>query len=210
MKSLAIRFDNKKDLYNLPNNLEELECVGIKLLELPELPNTLKYLYCSVNRLKSLPKLPGTLIELYCRDNNLTELPKLPVTLQILSCYNNKLTELPELPNSLSSLFCHDNKLKNLPDLPDTLTKFSCFNNPFECPIGKDIIEKFKLNILKLYTRQKMTQFKTKKYQDFLLDKYYSKFADIVYNFDLLGIEFHEEVKQKYEHLFTGLQYNLI
>jgi len=100
--------------------------------------------------------------------------------------------------------------LIKLPKLPESLEKIYCSNNPFECPISKDIIEKYKMNIKQLYTIKKKNDFKTLEYQLFLMDKYYNKFADIVYNFSELDIEFHDEVKLKYEHLFSGLIFNLI
>jgi len=210
MKELTITSKNIEDLNNLPSDLEILNCHYNKLEELPNLPDTLTELYCGCNFLKKLPELPDTLKSLYCFNNKLEELPELPDKLGILFCSENELTELPKLPDTLKILNCSINILSELPKLPKSLERLNCYNNPFECPISKDIIEKFDLGVNRLYTMKKEEEYRTSSYQYFLLDKYYSKFADIVYNFSELDIEFHDEVKDKYDHLFSGLKYNLI
>jgi Leucine-rich repeat (LRR) protein len=69
---------NLRELPELPNNLQELDCSNNQLTSLPVLPNTLKYLNCSDNSLTILPILPDTLEDLVCRNNNLTNFPNLP------------------------------------------------------------------------------------------------------------------------------------
>jgi len=190
MKELKIGKRNIEKMNDLPGDIEILSCYNLGLIKLPMLPDSLK--------------------EIYCGCNELVELPELPKTLVLLNCFSNKLIELPELPKSLNFLSCTNNKLSKLPTLPNKLVQLYCANNPFECPIEKDIIERYKMNIKTIYTEQKIEEYRTLDYQYFLLDKYGYKINDIVYNFNGLGIEFHNELKLKYDHLFTGLQYNLI
>ena len=170
----------------------------------------MKQLIIGKRNIEDLNDLPDYLEYLSCHNIKLTELPVLPKSLKYLHCNDNILIELPELPDTLKIIECSNNFLKELPELPKTLTIFICSNNPFECPIDKDIIEKHKISIKDLYTDKKIEEYETLEYQDFLLENYFYKFTDILYNFNVLEIKFHDEIKTKYEHLFAGLKYNLI
>ena len=118
-------------LSNLKNytKLKRFECSICCLRELHELPNSLEYLNCDNNNLTELPVLPNTLIRLVCSNNNLTKLPKLPSLLKYLYCNNNNLIELPDLPYSLISLECYHNNLTELPDLINPFIKVWSYNN---------------------------------------------------------------------------------
>jgi Leucine-rich repeat (LRR) protein len=126
----------------LPASLTHLKCYGSEqfsqLKDLPELPNSLQYLDCCDNRLTSLPELPESLKYLNCSDNILTTLPELP-KLDVLYCNNNLLGTLPDVPESLKSLYCFDNKYidKNFKDLEeesdiDVIRQYQKNNTSFE------------------------------------------------------------------------------
>ena len=153
LKTLDCSYNGIKDLSELPDSLETLDCSGnaFKLTELPELPANLitlkcggnywlaelpalpaglKTLDCSSNALASLPSLPSGLVTLKCAANDeLVELPPLPASLETLHCGWCSLTELPALPVSLKSLSCNNNLLAELPALPLSLDNLNCFGN---------------------------------------------------------------------------------
>lgn len=182
------RYENYQDLY-------VLDLTDTNLKELPKLSKELKKLYCFDNKIEELPELPNSLNELRCGRNKLEVLPKLPDTLELLSCPENKLEYLPKLPNTLIKLLCHQNKLKELPELPDTLKYLCCDDNPFEYPLPKEIVDKYKFKNHNLYTMARLKVFNTKEWQREFLTKFPEKWQDIEWIT-------HPDIKIEFDYLF--------
>ncbi len=114
---------------HLPAALEELNCTGNLLTELPPLPLGLTRLRCSENALRSFPPLPVALVHLECADNCLEQLPScLPPALEGLWCQFNDLAHMPPLPACLEYLYCQGNaRLTRISTpLPAALLKLCC------------------------------------------------------------------------------------
>jgi Leucine-rich repeat (LRR) protein len=99
-----------KELNNLPNTLQELDCSSNSITELNNLPNTLQGLNCSNNQIIKLNNLPNTLQGLNCSNNQIIKLNNLPNTLQVLYCSSNYISDLI-IPNTLQQLSCSNNNL---------------------------------------------------------------------------------------------------
>ncbi len=112
------------DLYAL----QDLYVQNNRLAGIPVLPAALENLNCAGNHLAELPELPE-LLTLTCADNALTALPELPATLRSLACDTNGLAGLPALPERLSLLSCTHNRLAELPELPGLLEQFAAGHN---------------------------------------------------------------------------------
>lgn len=128
LKKLEIVDNRIKNISNIPDSLEYLDCsynLGINFNF--ELPEQLKILNCSNCNLNKLNNLPPSLNELVCSHNQITRLDNLPCGLKTLYCRNNLLTNLDYLPDSLEVLFCGDNKnISNLDNLNSGLKELEC------------------------------------------------------------------------------------
>lgn len=114
------------DIFEMVENLKELNCQYKQLVSLPPMPN-LEILHCDNNQLISLPLTPN-LTYLTCDNNRLTFLTPMP-DLEVLSCQNNRLTSLSFMTN-LQILNCDNNQLTSLPPMPN-LERLTCNNNKF-------------------------------------------------------------------------------
>jgi hypothetical protein len=136
-KSTSVDVKNNaiKDLFGIQffNSLQNLDCSGNQLINLPALQKSLKVLNCLYNKFKTLPVLPQSLTSLNCDSNGLSTLPTLPSSLTYLSCQHNKIEALPLLPATLSNLLCGWNHLDALPKLPTSLNQLFCNNNKIVC-----------------------------------------------------------------------------
>ena len=146
LPNLRVQTPNLKKLLCFRNMTEDDDMTedGYKMKELPDLPETLEILDCYENGLTHLPKLPQALQQLNCWDNKLIELPNLPDNLEILDCYDNELKYLPDLPLKLKILRCSLNELTELPNLPESLEVLECNGSllnkymiPTQSKIGK-------------------------------------------------------------------------
>ena len=120
-------------IWNLPPNLEKLQCNDQYLLELENLPTGLIELYCSHNHIQTidLSKLNKLRI-LGISDNIFTELENIPSGLEELYCDNNNIRNL-DLRNvvSLKVLHISNNKTVIIENLPASIVDFKSENNPY-------------------------------------------------------------------------------
>jgi Leucine-rich repeat (LRR) protein len=151
LKTFHIFQINCKNIINIPQTLEYLDCKSCNIIRLSKMPKSLKILDCrynliqklpslyntkvhsvflSANQLHEIPKIPDTVQKLECYDNNISELPNpLPTSLQILSCSNNDIEILPYLPDNLKVLSAEYNYIQTVPPLPKTLSDYFIANN---------------------------------------------------------------------------------
>lgn len=116
--------DKNWDIFEMVENLQEINCSGGNLTSLPYMPN-LETLVCMYNLLTSIPLIHG-LKTLECDSNMLTSLPVFP-NLTNLDCSNNNIILIP-LMTKLKQLNCNYNQLTSFPSFPG-LQKLNCSYN---------------------------------------------------------------------------------
>ena len=109
LKRLDYSFNKRlppNDVCLLPASLIELDCSGLRLLNLPKCEIAYESMF---------------LEELYCRDNLLKRIDSFPISLQICDISENEIKFLPELPPKLSRFICAHNPIESIPSLPESL-----------------------------------------------------------------------------------------
>ena len=163
LKSIKCHCNKLKEISNLPDSLEYLNCGGNRdVTRLIDLPKNIKYLNCSNTSVYLIHIAPFKLQTLISNNTNIKRLPifrskiiclqvnnnrletitdsniivYFPPTIRYLSIKGNYWIFLGHLPPNLIYLDCSLNRITNLKKLPKTLKYLNCSYNNLK-QIGK-------------------------------------------------------------------------
>jgi len=99
---------------NYETNIKELHCCD-QLYEIPNNLTNLEILYCSCNNVSNIPKELTKLKLLFCEKTNIKKIPKELINLEVLWC-NNQVNKLPKELTKLTRLRWNETKSTYIPN----------------------------------------------------------------------------------------------
>lgn len=124
---------------DLPDSLTCLTANNCNLQTLEGLPASITHLHISGNLIKDLKGCPPFIESLYCSDcRHLTTLEGCSDTVEELICRSCSLESFDYAPSGLKVVECESNQIKSLRGLPNGIEVIICVSNPLEdlidCP----------------------------------------------------------------------------
>ena len=194
-------FENSKDI-----RISSQSITTLKDEKIPEILHG--NLDCSNNMLHDIIGSPKIIYGNFdCKFNILLSLIGSPeIVYGDFDCTFNSIRNLDGSPKEIHGNFdCRNNQLTSLDNGPEIVTNtFFCKNNPWKFPIPLDIIKKYRLSWLTIYTHEQEEKFRSYEYQKDFLTKYPERYKDLIY----LGYD--PKIKEEFDWLFNASDMGLM